>query len=388
MDSPDRRFWIVALGGLALVTLALGWGINRYYIQQQIAQTEERLMLLSTLRREAMERYLDTAEAELHFWSKNEELLGAQKYFKDRWQEYVAAGGDPEQTLRQLYIEQNPYPLGQRREYHDAGDGTTYSALHATLHPVAKLFVTERSYYDFFLIDPSGNIGYTVEKEDDYGTNLVTGRWKDSGLGKVFREALAGADEELAVFSDLERYGPSSDAPALFMAKATHGPEGELLGVIAFQLPTDRITEIMRFDAGMGESGETYLVGRDLLMRSNSRFSQESTILSTTVDTATVRKALAGESGVEFTPDYRGIDVLSAYSTMDSHGISWAVMAEIDRAEVLQNATSQRPWLAGTMLLFFSLTAWSAWYLRGADADVEPMFADVDLDGALDVSDG
>ena len=66
------------------------------------------------------------------------------------------------------------------------------------------------------------------------------------------------------------------------------------LGVLALQLPSDTIAEIMHFTAGMGDSGETYLVGPDLLMRSDSRFTEDSTILETTVDTGTVKLALAG----------------------------------------------------------------------------------------------
>ena len=389
MDKLEsgKRFWVLTLGSLAVVTLLVGWVVNGYYIERQIAQSSDRLMLLSTLRREAMARYLDTAEAELRFWSGSQRIHEVQAYFKARWQEYEATIGDPGARLRELYIENNPHQLGQRRELADAGDGSTYSELHAELHPIAKLFVTERGYYDFFLITPEGNIAYTVEKEDDFGTSLMSGPWRDTGLADVYRRAIAGAQDGAAVFSDLERYGPSSDAPALFMAKATLDDSGELLGVIAFQLPTDYITEIMHHGDTMGESGETYLVGRDLLMRSNSRFSEGSTILETTVDTATVRKALYGEEGVEFTPDYRGIDVLSAYTTLDIGDTQWAVMAEIDREEILARATSDRPWLAGLMLLLYGLGAWSVWFVQRSDFDAvqEPVFGD--FDGGLDAGD-
>ncbi len=75
--------------------------------------------------------------------------------------------------------------------------------------------------------------------------------------------------DDVAV-SDLVYYEPS-DGPAMFMAKAMYGSQGELVGVLALQIPTERIVEIMNFRGGMGATGETYLVGEDLLMRSNSR---------------------------------------------------------------------------------------------------------------------
>jgi methyl-accepting chemotaxis protein len=100
----------------------------------------------------------------------------------------------------------------------------------------------------------------------------------------------------------------------------------------------------MQVTAGMGESGETYVVGEDLLMRSDSRFSEESTTLKTTVDTETVRLALRGETGLQETPDYRGIPVLSAYGPLRFEAANWTVMAEIDTAEVL--VPIQRVWRA------------------------------------------
>lgn len=48
-------------------------------------------------------------------------------------------------------------------------------------------------------------------------------------------------------------------------------------------------------------------------MRSDSRFSKESTILKTKVEGETVKEALAGKSGVKVVTDYRGIEVVSAY---------------------------------------------------------------------------
>jgi len=385
----SRRVWIAIIGGLTLFTLIFGWGVNTYLVEERIAIASERLLLLSNLRREALQRYFSTAEAELRFWSSNKVLIDQQIWINDAWNAAVDEGRDPEQRLKLFYVENNPYPPGQRREFNTAEDGSGYTALHAKLHPLAKAFVVERGYYDFFLISPTGDVHYSVEKEDDYATNLYTGEYKDTGLAQVFKRALKYARTDDVAISDMQAYAPSSGAPAIFVAKAMYGEAGQLAGVIALQLPTSRIVDIMNFDVGMRETGETYLVGGDLLMRSNSRFVEESTILKMQVDTPTVQRALLGEYGVEFANDYRGVEVLSAYSSITIDELTWAVMAEIDKAEVLIPESNANTLLGALMLLFYSLSIWSAWYIRRSDADADSgsLLADLDLDGGMDMTD-
>jgi methyl-accepting chemotaxis protein len=379
-----RRFWMAVIAGLALVTLIIGWGVNAYLINGRITRAEERLVLLGTLRRDALERYLDTAEAELSFWAANDFLLAQQAWIVSAWREGVSAGRDPASYLRQTYIDGSPSPVGERQ----TENATIYSELHSQLHPMAKLFVTERGYYDFFLISPDGDIHYSVGKEDDFATNLMTGPYRDTGLGEVFRQVIAAPEGDTVRVSDMQAYAPSGGVPAMFLARAMYDGDGALIGVIALQAPTQKIHSIMQFDAGMGETGETYLVGQDYLMRSDSRFSEESTVLKQSVESDTTRRALRGEYGVAFTTDYRGVEVLSAYSSMPVGETSWAVMAEVDKAEILEKATSERPMIAGFMLFFYSLGIWSAWFIQRTEPGGASGIGLTDLDSATDFLDG
>ena len=276
-----RKTRLIVVCAVVLAVL-LGTGavlFERYSFQERVRRASDRLMLLNSLRREALETLFETARAEITFWSMAEDLLDKQRTLVERWKIYASRVGHPGEALKQIYIESNPYPAGRRREWDDAGDGSIYSALHADLHPLAKLFVVERGYYDFFLISPDGDVFYTVEKEDDFGSNVKDASLRDTGLAAVFRRALA--DPNRVCFSDLERYAPSAGEPAMFMARAMREEGGAIIGVLAFQLPIHRIKAIMNFDAGMGATGETYLVGSDFLMRSDSRFSQTSTGVDT-----------------------------------------------------------------------------------------------------------
>jgi len=379
----NRRFWVGWAVALAALTLALAWGISQWNLSRYTRLVEDRLVLLGELRRGAVQNYLTTASAELKFWSTSPGLLDMHARLVQAW--IVADDEMHAAALRQAYIDNNPHPLGERAELLQADD-SQYSKLHAEMHQMARRFVTERGYYDFFLIGVDGYIEYTVEKEDDFATNLVDGPYAETGLAEVFHAAVEKPGE--VALSDLERYAPSSDAPALFMAIALQSSENEVSGVLAFQLPTDRFLDIMNYTSGMGETGETYLVGDDQLMRSNSRFIETSTVLVQPVDSHTVKLALAGEEGVEYTLDYRDVEVLSAYTSIDVGETRWALMAEIDRTEVEQGAAGERPALAGILSLFYGLSLWSVWYWRGREMpEAGDDAANLAPEGALSVAD-
>lgn len=355
-----KRFWATWSMVLLLVIAAAGWGLSQWNLNNYTAAVADRLQLLNELRRGALQQYFSTAEAELTFWGTSSDIVAAQTQMNALWGQ--VAPDVMSAAVRADYITGNPHPAGQYRELIQAGQ-SDYDLVHASLHPIASRFVTKRGYYDFFLISPEGFITYSVEKELDYASSLIDGPYRDSGLARSFRQAMITPDQ--SVLSDMEAYAPSQSEPAIFLARALRDGTGEVIGVIAFQLPTTKILQIMNYDSGMGETGETYVVGSDKLMRSDSRFSDVSTVLKKVVDTETVRLALAGEEGVQFSLDYRDVEVLSSYGSVDVGSSVWAVMAEIDKAEVIQGAATERPALAGVLVFFYALSLWTLWYWQG-----------------------
>ncbi len=103
-----------------------------------------------------------------------------------------------------------------------------------------------------------------------------------------------------------------------------------------------RLNNLVNDATGLGETGEAYLVGSDNLMRSDSRFSEESTILKREVKTETVTAALNGETGARVVEDYRGVLVKSVFDHVDFLGVRWAIVSEIDEAEYLAPVVSMR----------------------------------------------
>ncbi|MGR3177347.1 MAG: methyl-accepting chemotaxis protein [Candidatus Anammoxibacter sp.] len=97
----------------------------------------------------------------------------------------------------------------------------------------------------------------------------------------------------------------------------------------------------MQQRGGMGKTGETYLIGSDKLMRSDSyRDPVNHTVKASfanpdkgSVDTEAAREALSGKTDTKIIIDYNGNSVLSAYTPLKVGNTTWALLAEIDEAE-------------------------------------------------------
>ena len=327
------------------------------YLGSRVALREEAQSELATVleaRHAALTDYLQAIQADLRIQSTNPLVHEALAAFTAGWR---MVDGDPMETLQRHYIHENPNPVGSREDLDAAGDGSAYSEAHARYHPWLRRFLRERGYYDIFLADPAGNVVYTVFKELDYGTNLVTGEWADTALGEVFRAARDSTDAGYQAFLDFHPYAPSQDAPASFIATPLVDADGTLLGVLAFQMPIGRLNQLMQVTAGLGESGEVYIVGDDLLMRSDSRFAEESTILRRQVDTPSARAVIAGQSGVAETEDYRHVPVLSAFAPVDFLGVRWGILAERDVDEALAPIAELRNHLVIELSIVVALMA-------------------------------
>ncbi len=256
-----------------------------------------------------------------------------------------------------IFIVDNPYNVGEKNKlvYNPKYD-STYMRAHKKFHTSFNKFLDSFSLYDIFLVNMKGDVIYTDFKEKDYATNLLNGAYAQSGLAKAYKKAVKMKEGEIA-FEDFMPYEPSYNAPASFIATPLYA-NGIKQGVLIFQMPVDVINSIMRFNdqfekAGLGKSGECYLVGSDYLMRSNSRFQkdiQDKVVqeLGTTIGVWPVRtkstEAVFEEHkqrGKWIINDYRGVPVLSVFEVLDLYNgqAKWVVIAEIDKEEAFAPAS-------------------------------------------------
>lgn len=199
-----------------------------------------------------------------------------------------------------------------------------------------------RGYYDLFLICTAhGHVMWSSHEASDLGQNVRVGSLKDSGLGKLWKK-VTEADEKS--ISDFSPYAPSNGEVAFFMGDVFK-VEGVSRAVVVVRFKDNFLTEIMSTRAGMGETGESYVVGEDYRLRSTSsldpenrsvRASFDGTVKENGADTFAVNRALEGESGISFVNNYDGEEVLSAYKGLDVLGYKWALITETKKTEIMQ----------------------------------------------------
>jgi len=195
----------------------------------------------------------------------------------------------------------------------------------------------ECGYADLYLITDTGEVVHTTAKRSDLGENVAEGALKDSPLGRCFEKAMASA-----VFEDFAPYPPADFEPCAFIG-APVKEDNAMMGVLVVQIARDMINEITLERTGMGETGQTYLVGPDKLMRSDSFLdpTNHSVVASFknpskgSVDTESSTAALGGDTNAKVIINYNSDPVLSAWTPVNAGATTWGLLAEIDKSEAM-----------------------------------------------------
>ena len=231
-----------------------------------------------------------------------------------------------------------------------------YRRLDASYRENFKRFVEEAKYYDIFLISTKGDIVYTQAHESDFATNLLTGPYRDTGLAKVTRYAL---DNLKSSISDFERYEPSKGAIAAFVATPVI-INGEIKGVLALQIFSERVFAVIANNVGLGSSGETVVArfedDQTALVIAPLKYDPDAALkrtipLNTPLAAEAMQNALNGDSGGALTVDYRGKEVVAAWRYLPL--MKWGIVVHIDVDEAF--ASVQKVHFIGLVLLVLTL---------------------------------
>ena len=318
---------IATLVFASLLAAVLVGGSTLYIAEKNMKEAaEDNVAEAAAASSRSLQQYIDLTLGDLTYMAEQVQIQNDVQVMS---QAYQNVGGE---SLQRIFIHENPNPSGEKHLMHDAkgvtGEHVTYNVAHRRTHRSLVTVMEERGYYDIFLIDAQGNIVYSVFKELDYATNLVNGEYSSSGLGTAFRSAIgAPAGQHTAV--DFEPYSPSAGAPAAFFAipiyaEGLFGAEAERIGVVAIQVPVDRLTAATTRGV---EDAETmsFIVGTDGTLRSEVEATEGSDVLSASFDASGIS---AGEGAVHV-PDLLGRQSIVAAQSLSFLGIEWMVVSSV-----------------------------------------------------------
>ncbi len=218
-----------------------------------------------------------------------------------------------------------------------------------------RRFIERGVFDDLYLVDKQGIVTWSAKHSIGIGTDLYTGRYSDKNIFKVFEEAL---EKKTVAVSDFDRLSEDGEVKLFFSSPVYDDKSDQLSGSLIAEISSERIDKIMHQQMGLGESEESFLVGADFLLRSNSRFSVFESILITRADTDKVRKCFdysrdkSEESYVIF-ENYRNIRVYGASRYMDQYG--WCLLVEVSADEVEKPLKVALARLIGVFVAYFFL---------------------------------
>jgi len=295
------------------------------------------------------------------YYSKNFEKAEAEQTGNQVDVDALLPGSNAQKYLQAYYTA--PFnDWDKALQFDDARDGSAWSAANARFNDFFREIVRRFEFEDALLLDTRGNVVYSAYKGVDLGTNILTGPYREGQLRDAYQKAMASNAVDYVGITDFGVYQPADEPTAWMMSPV--GPQGRVEGVLALQFPISKINRLMTADqqwekAGMGATGETFLVGPDGLMRSDSRLflqnpekfkrdvieagtppdvadeslRQHGTTLVQPVENEATRLAQRGQTGTAIGDDYLGHETLQAYAPLDMRGLNWSIIAKIDTAE-------------------------------------------------------
>lgn len=183
--------------------------------------------------------------------------------------------------------------------------------------------------------------------------NLIKSKWKSFASSNVYNQdidstafQLPDSIKAIDGIHDFTPYHKDKKSTIGFILNAKSGRKIEVIDYSDIQ-------NILLERTGMGESGESYLVGQDYRMRSESRFFPDKKPYDIAVKTEGVISALKGVNGRGIFVDYRGIPVYSVYSLIQISNLKLVILSEIDVSEVTKPLEELKMRLTTLTLIIF-----------------------------------
>ncbi|MBW8459028.1 MAG: EAL domain-containing protein [Thiobacillus sp.] len=274
------------------------------------------------------------------------------------------------------------------RAFHAGGlSAPAYQAVARQLREELNTAYGEDDYYDVLLIDPTGNVVFSLTQESDLGTSLKDGPYRDTQLAKGFDLTLHTLQTHLTRFAF---YAPSGNRAAAFLTAPVQ-ENGVLIGVLALQLDVSKLESVTVDRTGLGRSGETVLAqkdGGDAFYTGPLRHVEDAAYryrVPLRKAALPMQQALAGDHGQGVIRDYAGIEGVAAWRYLPALG--WGMVVKIDTAEALAPTAQLRRITYLALALFLLFSGVVAYFLgRGLSRPIQNLTRVADRIAAGDLS--
>lgn len=212
-----------------------------------------------------------------------------------------------------------------------------YKKLFKKYTPFLNKYSDVYNYQNIYLLSPnSGRILFSAEYKDDFGTELKSQKTHFAlGWQKMKK------NKKLTLV-DMKEYAPSNNAQAMFVIMPIW-LNSVYIGSIGIQFNNKLISEIVQERSGMGNTGESYLVGQ---INGKSSYRSKRVIKSNKIGDSKsdkyIKKALSGEAGISVKTGSTGVKELVKYAPLKILGLNWCIVSTISLDEVNKPINSVR----------------------------------------------
>lgn len=273
--------------------------------------------------------------------------------------------------LQDEFIAKNKFEVGQKLKLYSIND-SSYSRAHQQFHGDFVKYLENYGYYDIFIVDAKSNtVIYSVYKEADFAASLSEGALATSPLAQAYKASVANPKQPY--ITEISSYWPSLDYPAQFVASAIV-IDDEVVGSLIFQIPVEKINGILTGeykwkDQGFGETGENFLIGSDMSMKSIARELYEdkdlyvknlkesgaeekvyeyvsthnTSAMTVRIDSEELKKSmLSSDKSITFYTSPLGTRLIAAVQKLKLEGLDWYFVSQMSVEEAMASVYDLR----------------------------------------------
>jgi methyl-accepting chemotaxis protein len=257
-------------------------------------------------------------------------------------------------------------PAEERAANDGSASSTMYGLRHSKVHPIVTAMLAHAKYEDVLFLDDTGLIVYTAKKGSEFGRTIGTPETAGTGLDTFFEKLKSAGDRDVT-FQDFAASTLSGGAPSAFIGTpilkksnvAMDSAQRDVrAGYVVVRVGPALLDQVLADRNGLGETGETFAVGPDGIIRTNAPLAAEPTagkpasIMGIALDSADASHSTRN-----------GTAYFAAEAKVEFLGTEWTVYAEQADHEALAGAAGISRTMGLAALLIAAAQILIGWFV-------------------------